>query len=129
MEFLVALGVVAGTMGIVVLVRYLQRKNLISSEDIQIVAAMFELSVDIIDELNLKEEEHILIIAKTVESSLRYAAQLSMEDLSEGEMEEASFLYAQGFLQGIGIETNEHRERIMRGLIDIGLNEIEKKLI
>lgn len=104
--------------GLVYGIRYLRRKDYIASEDLLFAAKVLDLSLKIIDELNLQKEKQIKTITQIVIDSLEFAVSISK---NIEEIKENAYRYAIDLCLSFGIELTENRKEIIRQLIEIGL--------
>lgn len=105
--------------GITWLVSYLRRKNLLKQEDLLFAAKVLDLSVKIINELELQREEEIKRISLVVQDSLEYAISIFN---SEIDVIENAYEYALDLCLALDIELTDNRKEIIRELITITFN-------
>lgn len=90
--------------------------------DLETVKALFNLSVAVIDELNLKDEDKILEIATIVNSSIDYAIVFSGDNV---ELEDVAFEYCVNVCKQLNINIDENRTTILKELIGIASKQIK----
>lgn len=105
--------------GITWLVSYLRRKDLLKQEDLLFAAKILDLSVKIINELELQREEEIKRISLVVQDSLEYAISIFN---SEIDVIENAYEYALDLCLALDIELTDNRKEIIRELITITFN-------
>ena len=121
MDILYALLVVGVALGgAYVLTKYVKPNK----EDLETVKTLFNLSVAVVDELNLKHEDKILEIATIVNSSIDYAIVFSSDDV---ELEEVAYDYCIKVCKQLNIEMNGNRPVILKELIKIASRQIISK--
>ena len=91
-------------------------------DDLETVKALFNLSVAVIDELNLKNEDKILEIATIVNSSIDYAIVFSGDNV---ELEDVAFEYCVNVCKQLNINIDENRTTILKELIGIESKQIK----
>ena len=91
-------------------------------DDLETVKALFNLSVAVIDELNLKNEDKILEIATIVNSSIDYAIVFSEDNV---ELEDVAFEYCVNVCKQLNINIDENRTTILKELIGIASKQIK----
>lgn len=91
-------------------------------DDLETVKALFNLSVAVIDELNLKNEDKILEIATIVNSSIDYAIVFSGDNV---ELEDVAFEYCVNVCKQLNINIDGNRTSILKELIGIASKQIK----
>lgn len=94
----------------------------IKKDDLETVKALFNLSVAVIDELNLKSEDKILEIATIVNSSIDYAIVFSEDNV---ELEDVAFEYCVNVCKQLNINIEGNRTTILKELIGIASKQIK----
>ena len=94
----------------------------IKKDDLETVKALFNLSVAVIDELNLKNEDKILEIATIVNSSIDYAIVFSGDNV---ELEDVAFEYCVNVCKQLNINIDGNRTAILKELIGIASKQIK----
>ena len=107
--------------GVNVLVYFVVKKMTISKQQISTIKELFGLSIAVIDELNLKQEEDIMRISNICYNALDLAYVLND---NKDDIIENAYNYAINTMEKVGLETNENRQRIVRTLIEIGVDTI-----
>jgi hypothetical protein len=125
MDLLIIIGILLGLGGIIFFTIINKEKNWIDTDDVLFVAKVFNLSMDIIKELNLKEEEKIKLIGDIVSDTLFYAESI-MDEIDYDEMLDLSIKYALELCEKFDIEITEERIRIITTLFEFGLDAIIK---
>lgn len=100
----------------------LTKKITVSKNELAIVQQIFNLSTNIIDELNLKHENKILQISQIIDSGITFAIVLTDEN-----QKEVVKKYTIEQCKLFGIELTPQREEIINSLIDIGLDLLKKE--
>lgn len=107
--------------GVNVLVYFVVKKMTISKQQISTIKELFGLSIAVIDELNLKQEEEIMRISNICYNALDLAYVISD---NRNDIIENAYNYAINTMEKLNLETNENRQRIVRTLIEIGVDTI-----
>ena len=94
----------------------------IKKDDLETVKTLFNLSIAVIDELNLKSEDKILEIATIVNSSIDYAIVFSEDNV---ELEDVAFEYCVKVCKQLNINIDENRTTILKELIGIASKQIK----
>ena len=119
MDIIYALLVVAVALGgAYLLTKYIKPKK----DDLETVKTLFNLSVAVIDELNLKSEDKILEIATIVNSSIDYAIVFSGDNV---ELEDVAFEYCVNVCKQLNINIDGNRTVILKELIGIASKQIK----
>ena len=119
MDIIYALLVTAVALGgAYALTKYIKPKK----EDLETVKTLFNLSVAVIDELNLKGEDKILEIATIVNSSIDYAIVFSEDNV---ELEDVAFEYCVKVCKQLNINIDGNRTVILKELIGIASKQIK----
>lgn len=102
--------------GVAYLVSYLRRKNLVNKEDLKFATKALDLTIAIVDELNLKHEKEVKQISQIVIDSLEFGISLynTEEDVKDNALE-----YAYDLCLSMNIGLTDERKEIMRELIEI----------
>jgi hypothetical protein len=122
---LYVLGIIIFTLGISFGLGYLKKKNIIKADidDIIFVVSLFNLSVEVVDELNLKQEPLIKKIADIVSETLEYIASIYDENVDKHVL---AYDYACNLALKLNIELTDNRKNIINSLIDIGINSLSE---
>ncbi len=119
MDTIYALSVAAVALaGAYLLTKYTKFKK----DDLETVKTLFNLSVAVIDELNLKSEDKILEIATIVNSSIDYAIVFSENNV---ELEDVAFEYSVKVCKQLNINIDGNRTAILKELIGIASKQIK----
>jgi len=102
-----------------IVIKILIDKKILTKEVVSFVAKTFNLTSKVVDELNLKKEKQILMIADIVNDSIEYI--LAIMDNPNSMVDEA-YNYAVDKCLAFGIELTDNRKDILRQLIVAGLN-------
>lgn len=94
----------------------------IKKDDLETVKTLFNLSIAVIDELNLKSEDKILEIATIVNSSIDYAIVFSEDNV---ELEDVAFEYCVKVCKQLNINIDGNRTSILKELIGIASKQIK----
>jgi len=128
MELLISILIVAGVLGISGLALYLREKHLYNPADIAYVQSAFNLGMDIVNELNLKQEPQIRLIAQIVSDILNQILKVETNE-DEATLEANAMKTIQDALIAAKITITPEREKIVQALVDTTLNNIEKKIV
>lgn len=94
----------------------------IKKDDLETVKTLFNLSIAVIDELNLESEDKILEIATIVNSSIDYAIVFSEDNV---ELEDVAFEYCVKVCKQLNINIDGNRTSILKELIGIASKQIK----
>ena len=121
---LYSLLIVVGVLGVIFGVAYLRKKNIIEIDvdDLLFIVTAFGLTMDIIDELDLKFEPKIKQIRGILEDTMDFVIANYTDDV---DMQNVAYNYAIGLAEKIGLELTDARKVIIAKLIDIGLQNIQ----
>ena len=110
--------VAVALVGAYLLTKYTKFKK----DDLETVKTLFNLSVAVMDELNLKGEDKILEIATIVNSSIDYAIVFSGDQV---ELEDVAFEYCVKVCKQLNINIDGNRTVILKELIGIASKQIK----
>jgi len=102
-------------------VTYLKKNNKVDDNTLEIVANVLGLSVSVIDELNLNNEEKIVVIGNIVVDSVNYAKDILKVENNE-DLANIAIAYACKLCEDQGIEINESRTNIITNLVKLSVN-------
>jgi hypothetical protein len=119
----IVVGLVCIAIGIFIGVKYLQRKGIISKEDVLIIARYFDLGLNIIKELKLEKEDKILFIGNLVNDSIEYVIAVFDNEEDINNLAEEAYMFVVDKCIAFNIELNENRINIIKTLINIGLKK------
>jgi hypothetical protein len=103
------------TVGLIWLTSYLRGKKLITSEDLQFTMLTIGLTIEIVDQLNLRQESEIKKITSIVLNSLGFAIAIFKDE----DVLKNAYLHAIELCEEYNIEVTPEREQIIKQLIDI----------
>lgn len=118
-SILYLIGMIVFVVALGVFTRKLAFKQIITNEQLLFVAKAFDLTINLIDELNLKNEKKILEIADVVNDSIEFAIAINTDPTT---METEAYKHAIELANVFELELTENRINIMTSLINIGLN-------
>lgn len=102
---------------------YLKKKNLLDPETIQFVSDTLSLSVSILSEMKLPQDDKIKLITTVITEALDYAKKNSIStDINEQKIIAKG--YAGVLMGNFGIDLTESRRSIIENLIDLSLREL-----
>jgi len=113
------IGVALFVVGLTIGAKFLNTRGIITNEQLLFVAKTFDLTLKIIDELNLKKEKQLLTIANIVQDSIEYVIAINE---NPNNMVEEAYKYAVDKCIVLGIELTDNRREILLQLITAGLN-------
>lgn len=108
--------------GLTFLAITLKKKNIVSAEDLEFAVSMLGLSVAIIDELNLKDEDKIKDISQIVIDAVNYVTE-NMKD-STADKVQLAYSYALVLCFDMNISLTEERKNIIKRLIELSFSKI-----
>lgn len=114
---LYAIGIAILVLGFAFLFNYLRKKNIITAnvDDLITIATTFNLTVDIINSLNLKYEANVKQITGILGDTLDFAIK-NYDD--KRDMEKIALDYAIGLSEKVGLEMTDKRKEVMKKLIE-----------
>lgn len=121
---LIIIGILAGLMGLALGIGWLRRKGYIIPEDLYLVMKAFDLTIQVVDELNLDKEEEIKKVADLVSLSLHYAY-----EVVDSENQEPDYIftiaknYLDKFAEELGLEMTSSRREIVEGLLMVAIEK------
>jgi hypothetical protein len=115
--------IIAFVIGLSFLSKYIKSKNIVSSDDMMFAMQVLKLSVEIVDQLNLKNEEKIKSIAQIVIDSVAYAIE-NMKDSKD--IQSLAVEHAYEMCNNFNIELTDERKNIINQLISLLLTNNEK---
>ena len=104
-------------------ITYLKKNNKIDDSTLEIVASTLNLSVSIISQLNLQNEEKIILIGNNVIDSINYAKNILKADTTE-DLVNISIAYACKLSEDQGVELNNDRITIIENLVKLSVNNV-----
>ena len=128
------IGIIGGLVGLTLLVRYLKAKNYIDKDDISIIMGIFGLSMEVVNQLNLKKEQELFNIMNIV-----YVVLVHFSDVVDANpeivKEEIKLTVRKLVAERYGL--NSDRERIIDSIIELSfqigikkaIEDIDKKYI
>ena len=123
MDFLIVLLVLGLSVGCYYLVKKVIPQY--NPADIAYVQSLFGISMDIIDELDLKNEPQVKMIAHIISTSLNQVYLIGKnKDLIGEELEKNTWELVKDSCEALQIEITPAREKTIQALIDIGLDTI-----
>lgn len=121
---LFAIGIVVVLIGLAFLAKTLRKKNIVTSDDLMFATNLLGLSVAIIDELNLREEDRIKDISKIVIDAVQYVVANMGENINRKEI---AYAYALALCIDMNIFLSEERKLIVKQLVELSFNKITIK--
>ena len=118
MTIVYVLGIVVVVVGMVFGVAYLRKNNYVKESDLVFVSTILGIGIEILNELNLKNEKEILKISFIVQDSINFA--IGMFD-DTNDIYIKSCEYAYNLCEQAGIEITDSRRNIIQQLIKLGL--------
>jgi len=116
LNILYILGIIFIVLGLVFAISYLRRKNIVNADDLKIVSNLLNLSVSIIQEMNLNKEPEILKISNIIALSLDNTIEIIKLRDKEKIIEQTK-IFAYGLCEKNNIELTENRKEIIIQLI------------
>jgi hypothetical protein len=120
---LIVILIIAGLIGLTVLAVNLRKRNIVTADDLLFASNLLGLSISIINELNLQHEDKIKEISKVVTDAVNYVIGNMKNDGNEVEL---AYLYALTLCSDLKIDLTEERKAIIRQLIELSFNKINK---
>lgn len=125
----IIIGILGIAIGIVIGTKYLQRKGIVTKEDVLTVARVFGLTLNIVKELKLEKEDKIRLIGDIVNDGIQYVLAVfdNNEDIDKLADEVYDFVVDKCIT--FNIELNENRINIIKALIEVGLDKVLVKVV
>jgi hypothetical protein len=112
------LGAVAIVLGLTMFISWMRRSKYIVTEDLLFIAKVLDLSLSIIDELDLQKESEIKQIGKIVYDAIEFGiANYTNPD----EVKNNAYNYAIELCNVLNIKITDKRKEIIKELLVIGL--------
>ena len=131
MEFIIALLIVLGVLDSIIGFKYAKKRFgwYFNPADIAYVQSLFGLTMDIIDELDMKQEKDIKFIGGIVSSAINYVLVTSnttgeVNSLTHEIIDALVWDVIKNSCANLSVELNDNRIKIIQGLIDITLNKV-----
>lgn len=118
----IIIGILGIAIGIVIGIKYLQRKGIITKEDVLTVARVFDLTLNIVKELKLEKEDKIRLIGDIVNDGIQYVLAVFDNNEDIDKLAEEVYDFVVDKCITFGIELTDNRKDILRQLIIAGLN-------
>lgn len=118
-DIFMIVGIVIFAIALAIGIRKLMEHKKIQQEDLRFVVSLFNLSLSIVDELDLKSENHIKELGRIVQDSLNFCIELTNTE----EINEKATLYAYNMCSDLGIKLNDNRKQIISVLIQMGIKD------
>lgn len=121
---LYVIGFIILSLGLIFGVQYLKKNNKIDDKTLEIVINSLGLSLAIIDELDLKNEDKILKIGNVVIDSIKYA-QTVLKSANDEDLINNAIAYAQKMCTDQGIELTDSRKAIIESLVKLSVSNLK----
>lgn len=118
MSIVYVLGIIVAVVGLVFGVAYLRKNNYVKESDLVFVSTVLGISIEILNEMNLKNEKEILKLSSIIQDSLNFA--IGMFD-DKNDTYAKACEYAYNLCEQAGIEVTDNRRDIIQKLIKLGL--------
>jgi hypothetical protein len=112
---------IIAVLGLIFGISYLRTKNIVKADDINLVSSILNISMSIIQEMNLDQEKEILKIANIIDISLLNVINIIKLKEKEKVIEQAK-IFAYQLCEKNNIMLNETRTNLIDQLITIVLN-------
>lgn len=128
-SILYAIGFIVLAGVIVFGVSYARKKGIFSSEDLKTASSLLGLTVSVLNELNLKNEDQLIKISTMILKGLDYAI-VSMNLTNKDEIISTTETYVYGLCTDNGIELTDSRKLIINSLVSLVLtNKYADKIV
>lgn len=118
MNIVYVIGIVIAVVGMVFGVAYLRKNNYVKESDLVFVSTVLGIGIEILNEMNLKNEKEILKISSIVQDSINFA--IGMFD-NQNDTYNKACEYAFKMCEQASIELTDNRKNIIQQLIKLGL--------
>lgn len=125
----IIIGILGIAIGIVIGIKYLQRKGIITKEDVLTVARVFDLTLNIVKELKLEKEDKIRLIGDIVNDGIQYVLAVFDNNEDIDKLAEEVYDFVVDKCITFNIELNENRINIIKALIEVGLDKVLVKVV
>lgn len=125
----IIIGILGIAIGIVIGTKYLQRKGIITKEDVLTVARVFGLTLNIVKELKLEKEDKIRLIGDIVNDGIQYVLAVFDNNEDIDKLAEEVYDYVVDKCITFNIKLNENRINIIKALIEVGLDKVLVKVV
>lgn len=125
----IIIGILGIAIGIVIGIKYLQRKGIITKEDVLTVARVFDLTFNIVKELKLEKEDKIRLIGDIVNDGIQYVLAVFDNNEDIDKLAEEVYDFVVDKCITFNIELNENRINIIKVLIEVGLDKALVKVV
>lgn len=125
----IIIGILGIAIGIVIGIKYLQRKGIITKEDVLTVARVFDLTLNIVKELKLEKEDKIRLIGDIVNDGIQYVLAVFDNNEDIDKLAEEVYDFVVDKCITFNIELNENRINIIKVLIEVGLDKVLVKVV
>lgn len=125
----IIIGILGIAIGIVIGTKYLQRKGIITKEDVLTVARVFGLTLNIVKELKLEKEDKIRLIGDIVNDGIQYVLAVFDNNEDIDKLAEEVYDFVVDKCITFNIELNENRINIIKALIEVGLDKVLVKVV
>jgi uncharacterized protein with FMN-binding domain len=109
------------TIGLIFCVNYFRQNNKINDKTLETVATTLNLTVTIIDQLNLKNEDKIINLTNIIIESINYTKDV-LNSKNNDELIFNAIVYAQKLCLDQGIELTDSRKAIIDSLVRLSIN-------
>lgn len=124
-EIFVIIGLVCFAIGVLIGVKLLKRKGIITKEDVLIIAKAFDLGLNIVKELRLENEQRIREIGDIVYDAIQYVIAV-FDDKDFDELYGIALDTIVEKCAEFGIELNDNRFNIIDTLLEFGLKKVSE---
>lgn len=125
----IIIGILGIAIGTVIGIKYLQRKGIITKEDVLTVARVFDLTFNIVKELKLEKEDKIRLIGDIVNDGIQYVLAVFDNNEDIDKLAEEVYDFVVDKCITFNIELNENRINIIKVLIEVGLDKALVKVV
>lgn len=121
MNILIIIGCVGYVIGLTILVIYLRKNKIVTKQDLETVKEIFQLSTQMMQELNLKNEPQLIQISQIVLTSLDFAC-MTYSNVETEELLDIATKKTYELCNDLNIELNDNRKSIIKQFITLGLS-------
>lgn len=116
------LGIIIGVLAIFYGLYYAKKKGYVKSEDLIFVGQLLGISMQLIDELDLKKEKEILKISSIIKDGVSFALSIYNESTDKQIIIDEACDYVESTCLSFNIELTENRRSIILGLVTMAIN-------
>lgn len=123
---LYVIGIVVGVFIVAIGSKYGRDKGWFTSDDLKFAQTLLGLSIEIIDELDLKQEAEIQKIARVVDTALTQMQLVLNDEATYDQMVNQTYENALKIAEEFDLEMNTQRDKIVLELVQFGVAKLRE---